>query len=238
MGLNISRVKNISPVVPDEENTLKAYYQREGKRFAWLEEYNFRTIIDVGANEGQFAGKILTVFPQAEIHCFEPLHNVFEKLQSNFKGQKNVFLYNYGLGSANEQKDIFKNEYSASSSLLEMLDLHKTNFDFAVDVVPEQISIKRLDDIFAHEMARPLLIKIDVQGYEMYVLHGGTSVIMKADVVIIETSFYPLYDGQPLFEDIYNFFINAGYKYVGNVEELLAPADFKILQADAVFIKK
>ncbi len=118
-----------------------------------------------------------------------------------------------------------------------MLDLHKVNFDYAVDVVPERITIRKLDEVMEEKIKGPLLVKIDVQGYEMFVLKGGQSVIKQADVVIIETSFYPLYAGQPLFEDIYDYFKNAGYKYVGNIEELLAPVDFKILQADAIFVK-
>ncbi|MGI8584344.1 MAG: hypothetical protein ACR2KX_19295 [Chitinophagaceae bacterium] len=49
--------------------------------------------------------------------------------------------------------------------------------------------------------------------------------------------FIPCMLDQPLFEDIYDYSKNAGYKYAGNIEELLAPVDFKILQADAIFVK-
>ena len=212
-------------------------YKEEGKRFTWLKQYNLNTIIDIGANEGQFANKILSIFPNIEVHCFEPLKDAYQELQRNFKNQQNVHLYNCGLGESNSEKEIFKNEYSPSSSLLPMLDLHKVNFDYAVDVVPERITIRKLDEVMEDKVKRPLLVKIDVQGYEMFVLKGGQSVIKQADVVIIETSFYPLYSGQPLFEDIYDYFKNAGYKYVGNIEQLLVPVDFKILQADAIFVK-
>src|SRR5688500_6256554 len=55
-----------------------------------LKKYNFKTIIDVGANEGYFASIILKVFPNAQVHSFEPLQNVFDKLKSNFQNNKNV----------------------------------------------------------------------------------------------------------------------------------------------------
>lgn len=221
----------------EKNQLLQERYIIEGKRFEWLRSYNFKTILDIGANEGQFASKILTIFPEAEIHCFEPLHSVFEQLQLNFKNISNVVVYNFGLGASTEEKNIFRNEYSASSSVLEMLDLHKENFDFAVAVEPEKISIKKLDEVFITEIPKPLLIKIDVQGYEMYVLEGGKSAIPQAEVIIIETSFYPFYDNQPLFDDIYQYFTQWGYRYVGNIEQLEAPKDQKILQADAIFVK-
>ena len=248
IGYDIIKYKKTETIISTQETLIEKvvdsnakrilYYEKEGKRFEWLKEFNFKTIIDIGANEGQFAGKILTVFPDALLHCFEPLPAVFSQLKIYFNSNPNVVLYNYGLGSRDEEKMIFKNEYSPSSSFLEMLDLHKSNFDFAVGVAPENISIRRLDDFFEKSIIRPLLLKIDVQGYEKYVLDGGKTVVQQADVVIIETSFYQLYKGQPLFDDIYQYLIKLGFQYAGNVEQLIAPTDKKILQADALFIRR
>jgi FkbM family methyltransferase len=214
------------------------YFKNEGQRFAWLKEYDFKNIIDVGANEGQFAKKILTIFPHAQVHCFEPLTEIFEQLKFNFKGMPNIFFYNYGIGKINEEKLIFKNEYSPSSSILEMDDLHRSNFGFAIDVSKVQISLRRLDDFFQSGLSKPVLLKIDVQGYEKFVLEGGENVMSQTDVIIIETSFYTLYKGQPLFDDIYKYLTILDFQYVGNVEQLLATADSKILQADAIFVRK
>jgi FkbM family methyltransferase len=204
----------------------------------WLKVYKIRTILDVGANEGQFAEKMLAVCPEATIHCFEPLKDAFENLSVKFSGKKNLIAHNFGLGSASEDKIIHCNEYSPSSSMLEMLELHKSNFDFAVKVEEKTISIKRLDDCFLDQLAKPLLLKIDVQGYEMHVLEGGERTAKQADVIIIETTFRPLYKGQPLFEDIFNWMTQRGFSFAGNLEQLMAPLDNAILQADAIFVKK
>jgi len=58
-----------------------------------------------------------------------------------------------------------------------------------------------------------------------------------ADVIIIETTFIPLYKDQPLFEDIYSYLTNLGFLYAGNIEQLVSPKNHQILQADAVFIR-
>jgi len=237
VGLNVTRIYKEPDIAIDKEIQRKAQVREEAKRFKWLDDYHLRTIIDIGANEGQFAEKILTVLPSVEVHCFEPLQEAFKKLQSNFSKEKNIFLYNFGLGETNEVREIFKNEYSPSSSLLEMVELHKSNFDYAVNVIPETIELRKLDEVLPGSLNKPLLVKIDVQGYEMFVLKGGYSVIRQADIVIIETSFYPLYLGQALFDDIYEYFKKIGFGYYGNVEQLVAPSDHKVLQADAIFIR-
>lgn len=213
-------------------------YENEVLKFMWLKEYNIHTIIDVGANEGQFASKIKQVFPMADIHCFEPLNEPYKMLENRFKNDSTVHLYKYGIGASDEEKEIFVNNYTPSSSLLEMLDLHKENFDFAKEMHQERISVRRLDTFFNGNIKRPLLLKIDVQGYEMFVLNGGQSTLQQADLLIIETSFYPLYAGQPLFEDIYDYLGNLGFRYIGNIEQLYSPHDYKVLQADALFVKR
>ncbi|SJZ32406.1 FkbM family methyltransferase [Sediminibacterium ginsengisoli] len=232
------QLNNLGRYLKYKLNKEERNIQKEARRFKWLESYGFKTIIDVGANEGQFTKKILRVFPDAVVHSFEPLTDVYNKLSEAFGQNKNIITYNYGLGESAEEKMIYNNEYSPSSSLLEMLDLHKNNFDFAVKSEPIRIQIRTLDSFFPQPPAGPLLLKIDVQGYEMFVLKGAAQILEQTDLLIIETSFYPLYKDQHLFEDIYDYLTARGFRYAGNVEQLIAPTDHKILQADAVFIKR
>lgn len=231
-GLKITKLNAINEESPSDFPLPKI------NPFQWLTDYKIATIIDIGANIGQFADKVLDVLPNVQLHCFEPITDVYLLLKSKFEDRSNIHLYNFGLSDKNEQKKIFKNEYSPSSSLLEMLDLHKQNFDYAVKTEPESINLRILDEVFSTPLVKPLLIKIDVQGYELPVLRGAEKLIQDADIIITETSFYPLYKDQPLFEDIYNYLTPRGFKYGGNVEQLLAPGDQKILQADSVFINQ
>jgi FkbM family methyltransferase len=218
----------------------KAYrLKQDVQKLRWLAKYKFNTIIDVGANEGQYATKILCIFPLAKVHCFEPLPEVFEKLKFDFRKNENVTTYNFALGAAESEMTIYRNEYSPSSSLLEMLDLHKDNFSFARESKPTKIQVRTLDSFFdKNQIKSPLLLKVDVQGYELPVLEGGQSILSRADAVIIETSYYPLYKDQPLFEEIYEYLVSRGFRYVGNIDQLESPNDNSVLQADAVFVRK
>ena len=82
-----------------------------------------------------------------------------------------------------------------------------------------------------------MLVKIDVQGYEDRVIRGGQDTISRAEIVIVETSFQCLYEGQPMFEYIYEVLTKMGFSYRGALEQISNPIDGGILQADSLFVK-
>jgi FkbM family methyltransferase len=211
---------------------------KESNPLVWLKERGYKTIIDIGANEGQFTCKILEVIPDAKYLCFEPIPEVYEQLKFNVKKYKNISIFNLALGERNGEAKININQYSPSSSILEMLELHKENFNFAIQTEQSRIRIARLDDFLSDEIDPPILLKIDVQGYEMDVLKGAERILGQSELIIIETTFIALYENQPLFEEVYDYMIGKGFKYAGNLEQLLSPKDNTILQADAIFVKK
>ena len=64
-----------------------------------LKSLPIRTIIDVGSNTGQFANYISTVFPKAQIYCFEPLPEPYALLQRWARSQHGrVEAYNMAIG--------------------------------------------------------------------------------------------------------------------------------------------
>jgi len=87
-------------------------------------------------------------------------------------------------------------------------------------------------------MEENLIIKIDVQGFESKVITGGTKIIRQAEILIIETSFQPLYIGQPLFNDIYDF-LKEDFRYMGSLgESRTNRIDGSPLFEDSIFVKK
>lgn len=206
--------------------------------FPWLKEYKFKTILDIGANEGQFADKMHALFPAAHIYSFEPIPEAFALLVKNFKDIPQVEGMNLALGDSSGEINFNKNESQASSSFLEMADTHINSFDFAVKTEPIKVKIDTLNNVMAgKKIDLPMLIKIDVQGFEEKVIKGGIDTIKKAEMVFCEVSFVELYKGQLLFGDIYEMFKTLGFSYAGSIEQLRSPETNKILQADAVFVK-
>ncbi|MDZ7957617.1 MAG: FkbM family methyltransferase [Aulosira sp. DedQUE10] len=204
----------------------------------WIHELNIATVIDIGANIGQFAISINAVLPKAQIYSFEPIPDCFNQLKASMVGIKNFTAFNLGIGDQTGDLVFQYNTYSESSSFLQMAHLHKTAFPETSDSHPINVKIEKLD-VVAQQilLTEPLLIKIDVQGYEDKVLAGGESTIKRAKLIIIETSFTSLYKDQPLFEDIYSQLKKFGFVYAGTFDQLYNPLNGKILQADSIFIK-
>jgi len=215
-------------------------FQEEQKRIKtlWLQHMQIRTIIDIGANTGQFASHIHEIIPNAMLYAFEPLQDCYEELVINLTGVMQFKAFNLALGNESGTTEIHRSEYSLSSSLLPMAELHKESFPFTRNETIQVIQVAKLDEI-AHEMElqKPLMIKIDVQGFEDKVIAGGLQTITQADIIIVEMSIEPLYEGQSLFYDIYKTLIEQGFQYRGNYDQLCNPNDGRVLQVDGIFVK-
>jgi len=209
-------------------------------RQPWLLEMNIATILDVGANIGQFATLAHAVFPSARIFSFEPLTDCFEQLKLRLP--ENSRAFNMALGDRNAEIDFYRASSSPSSSCLRMNSLHIETFPETRDgqeAMPVRVKVCKLDEIAGElELADNILLKLDVQGYEDKVIAGGTETLKRVGVVIIETSFLPIYDGQVLFEDVHELLLAAGFVFQGNLNQQFHPVDGRIVVADSIFVRR
>lgn len=213
-------------------------YRKHTNRLDSLQKYNIKTIIDVGANVGQFKKEIREKLPNAFIYSFEPLAECFNKLKELEKKDTKFKAFNLALGNKNERTQINKSSYSLSSSLLPMSDIHKLAFPYSKDSMPESVEVKRMDDFFFDKkLDNNILIKVDTQGYESQVIEGGKETFSGAKVLIIETSFVPLYVGQQLFSEIYANLLNMGFGYKGAIHQKLDAISGELLFEDSLFEK-
>lgn len=204
-----------------------------------LRHLGINTVLDIGANKGQFASEIRSILPQATIHSFEPLKDCFKVLENKFTHDHHFYAYNYALGDTDTAVSMHKNDYTPSSSILEMSDNHKTLFPHTTQSSLEMISIKKLDDIAPTlHLEKNILIKIDVQGFEDKVISGGINTFTQCDAILIENSFVTLYENQPLFSDIYKTLTSLGFEYRGALQEKINREDGSIISEDSLFIKK
>ncbi|MGJ5675438.1 MAG: FkbM family methyltransferase [Nostochopsis sp.] len=205
----------------------------------WFHDFNISTVLDIGANVGQFAVTINKVLPKAKIYSFEPLPECFDKLKARMVNVEKFSGFNLAIGEETGELDFEFNNFSPSSSFLKMNNLHQQEFPETKKSQIVKVKVERLDAIVEEvDITYPLLIKIDTQGYEDKVLSGGSKTIQRATVLIIETSFVELYDEQPLFNDIYTKLRNWGFSYAGSLEQLVSHETGQILQADSIFLKR
>lgn len=204
----------------------------------WLRKYGVRTVIDVGANTGQFSSAVAHVLPEARIYAFEPLDPCYRAMLKRMSGKKKFHARCLALGDRTGQVSFFSNEFSKSSSLLAMNQAHKEAFPWTVETHKVDVALDRLDNINSEmNIDRPALLKLDVQGSELSVLRGAMETLSKIDVIIIELSFQRLYEGQPVFDEVYTFLKQRDFSYHGSIGSLESPKDGSVLQEDGLFIR-
>lgn len=208
------------------------------QQIALVQASGARTVLDIGANVGQFAEMIHGLLPLASVHSFEPLPDCYREMVTHFNGQPWHHAYSMGLGDADGEMEMNRNEGSMTSSFLASTSILIDTFSIARTIATETVRVARLDDAMrAIEVVPPLLLKIDVQGYEDKVLAGGVHTLGRADLVLVEMSIDQLYQGQPLFDDVYRMLVNAGFRYRGNFDQLYSPDDGRIVQVDGLFTR-
>lgn len=215
-----------------------AKQNREMESWQILQGRRFRTILDIGANEGQFLWLSKRIWPAAHVHCFEPLPEIFSKLELNASQLPNCSVYRLGLSNQRGTAIMHQSAFSPSSSLLPMADLHRTEFPASAACSEVAVPLTTMDQWAVDTGVRldpPLLIKIDVQGFERAVIEGGGAVLSQAEVIVLEVSFCELYQGQPLFGEIHELLARRGFIYRGNVEQYTSKDCTRVLFADAIF---
>lgn len=83
----------------------------------------------------------------------------------------------------------------------------------------------------------PLLIKADVQGYEIDVLQGATSCLDRTEIILLELSFRRLYEGSPLAHDVIGWLGERGFRIYDICSYVQRGRDTELLQADVVFVR-
>lgn len=205
-----------------------------------IREIPIRTIVDIGANRGQFARHIRAIFPDVTLICFEPLSGPFEELQAWAVGERSIHLFNCALGSSvGQEKMYMHSDHDASSSLLVTTALTERLYPETQAKEMVIVEVQTLDSVMkeiSDHVKDDLLIKIDVQGFEAAVLDGGIESFSRARACIVEVSLDALYDGQPSFLDLVTKFHEMGLRYSGNLRQYFGD-DGHVIFLDAVFIR-
>jgi FkbM family methyltransferase len=205
----------------------------------WLVNLGVRTVLDIGANVGRFAFTARKLFPAAHIYAFEPLGDCLAAAQRLMRGDKLFTPINVALGAARAEATFQRNAATPSSSFLKVTRRHTAAFPGTDQTMELTVSVDALDDVVSNmKLELPMLVKIDVQGFEDQVLRGGERTIRQASVILMETSFETLYEGQALFDEIYQRLRSWGFDFKGNIDQAHAPADGRVLQADSLFVKQ
>ncbi|NJO65559.1 MAG: FkbM family methyltransferase [Richelia sp. RM2_1_2] len=110
------RLRNVTYLI--ENPRLIGVYQRGGivpishmLDHSWLREFDIATVLDIGANTGQFAVTINTIIPEAKVYSFEPLPDCFIELKARMANVKNFTALNLGIGEDKGELEFERNSF-------------------------------------------------------------------------------------------------------------------------------
>jgi FkbM family methyltransferase len=223
-GYDLSKLSHISTPIACRRQIFKTY--------------GIDTVLDVGANTGQFAKQLRNeIGYKNRIISFEPLSSAFKILEVNSKKDPLWEIHNFALGDFIQDGTLNIAANSYSSSLLEMLPSHLKSAPESQYQNNEVIKIKTLDSIFK-EITVPsknIYMKIDTQGFESRVLRGSEKSLELIDTIQMEMSLIPLYKDEMLFEDLYNIMKSKEYTLVGIENGFSDKTSGQLLQIDGIF---
>jgi FkbM family methyltransferase len=176
-----------------------------------IKDLKFETILDVGSNKGQFILLIEKFFKNKTIYSFEPISEILNKQKQFFQYKKNIFFLNIAIGEKTEKKIFYITNRNDSSSFLKISKNINKNKDYQIKEERE-IDIKSLDEIMINKnLIKPIIMKIDTQGYELEVLKGSVNLLKKVKYIIVEISKDEIYSGQAVSNEIIDYLYKLNF---------------------------
>ena len=173
------------------------------------------TVLDIGANVGQFAVAAAKLFPSVQVCSFEPEPGSVKQLCKNVSYLNNVKIFPIAIGDSVGEIDFHVNTYSQASSILPLSTARRKAFPDAKVAETIKVELSTLDEALADiELQPPILLKLDVQGYESKALFGAGEILKKIDFILVETCFEPLYEGELVFRQILEIMERHGFRFL------------------------
>jgi len=166
-------------------------------------------IVDVGANVGQSALRFRAAFPKARIVSLEPVRKTFDELCSRTRGQ-DVECLQLALGARSGRSEIFITKSPLMSSLVQP--------PAEEQIGREMIDVMSLDDFLGAQSIKSVdLLKIDAEGLDLEVLHGGTETFSSGACrfVLLEVGWSRGDSRHPLFDEVRDFLSPFGFGVFG-----------------------
>jgi FkbM family methyltransferase len=206
-----------------------------------LDRYDIDLVLDVGANSGQYGQKLRHIGYRGNILSFEPLSSAFSQLLH--KSRRDAFWSiapRMAIGNTDGEATINISKNSFSSSMLSILPGHIQAAPESNYIGTEKVPIKTLDALWGSVIPmqfKSVYLKIDVQGYEHFVLEGATRIMSCIRGIQTELSLVPLYEGQKLFDEMIRYLTGFGFEFYSILSGFIDPDTARTLQFDGVFIK-
>jgi len=189
-----------------------------------------KSVLDIGANVGQFYSEIKPIFPNAYYYLVDGSKScevVLETLNVDYS----ICL----LSDSEKEVDFYirKNEPRCTGN-----SIYRENTSFYDDdqILIEKRQTKTLSNLLNNQVFD--LIKIDVQGSEIDIINGGLNIFKEAKGILMEVSLMEYNQNSPTKDFVYEYMDNLGFKPVELIGNINHPLTYELIQQDILFLNK
>lgn len=218
---------------------LRGWVFEQPKRLKMLNDRGIRTLIDCGANRGQYVENLKKEGWKGRVFSFEPLRDEYSELSEKAAADPDWTAYHFALGEEEASMEIHVAGNSYSSSLL---DFRSEFTDLRPDAKPTEtqvINVRSLDEVIATEsldMDGPVMMKLDVQGFELSVLRGAAEFLKQVSILQCELALIPSYEEAPTFHETKSFLEARGFVLAHLIDGHANHLTGELREVDGIFL--
>ncbi|MCF6274325.1 MAG: FkbM family methyltransferase [Robiginitomaculum sp.] len=195
-------------------------------------------VLDVGANEGQFAKDLRKYGFRGEIHSFEPVASCYQILLRASKNDEHWHVHNMALGAENGYMEINVSSATKLSSFLRANDFGVKRLAGIDDTQIERVKIETLDSFLRHNISnKRIFLKMDTQGFDLNVFAGSLNSRENIVGLLSELSLQKIYHDMPSYTSALETYEQANYRVTG-LFPIIRNLDLTLVEMDCVMIKK
>ena len=216
LGRDLMRIGEHAYAVAPCGSARDAWFSLAAQHSDLLPKAEVDLVIDVGANEGQFARALRRGY-SGDILSFEPASGPFAALAVAAAADGRWRAERCGLGAESAELELAVSHVSALNSFLPASRYGSDTFgDQIAARTVESVPVRRLDEALPALVPdwprRRILLKMDTQGYDLQVFQGAERILASVVALQSEISLQPIYDGMPRWLESLRVYETAGFR--------------------------
>jgi FkbM family methyltransferase len=178
-------------------------------------------IVEAGAFTGSDSIRLAKQWQQGTVHAFEPVPELYKKLQHNTQPYANIHTYNYALSSQTGSALFYlseKEDKPGKSTQAGSLHAPKERLHLSPIVFPTTVQVPTITlPVWARQygMSHVDLLWLDLQGHELAVMQAAEHMLDSVRVIFTEVAFVEAYENQPTMQQIIDFLQPRGFTLIG-----------------------
>lgn len=205
-----------------------------------LDRHRIGTVLDVGANTGQYAQRLRRAGYAGRIVSFEPLTFAHTSLSAAAADDPLWEVApRMALGDRDGQVTLNVSAESDMSSALAFTEEMQGLLDDSGFVGTEDAELARLDTVFDRFVRGddPVLLKVDTQGTERQVVEGAGTAFDRVTLLQLEMAIVPVYQGEPSYLDTIAWLAGRGFHPMLFVPGYFNRRTARLIGMDGVFAR-